>query len=75
MKGSVAQEIARQVKVLPDDLQRRVLTYVETLKAPAQRGVRGSQLLRFAGAIPSRDLRRIRKAIETGCEGVNSSEW
>ena len=75
MKSSVAQEIVKQVKGLPDNLQRQVLAYVQTLNASGQHGVRGSRLSRFAGAIPSRDLRRMSRAIETECERVNSSEW
>ena len=75
MKASVTQEIVRQVKILPDNLQRQVLAYVETLKTPRQQGVPGAQLLRFAGVIPSRDLARMSRAIETECERVNSSGW
>ena len=73
MKGSVAQEIVKQVRGLPDSLQRQVLAYVETLNASRQHGVPGSQLLRFAGTIPTHDLERMSRAIETECERVNSS--
>jgi hypothetical protein len=73
MKGSVAQKIVNQVEVLPDNLQRQALAYVETLTASGQHGVPGQQLLRFAGTIPPRDLKRMRRVIEMGCEYVNSA--
>ncbi|MCX5757162.1 MAG: hypothetical protein NTU83_01385 [Candidatus Hydrogenedentes bacterium] len=75
MKASVTQEIVRQVKILPDNLQRQVLAYVETLNASTQHGIPGSQLLRFAGTIPADDLERMSRAIETDCEQINPSEW
>ena len=72
MKGSVAQEIIKQVKVLPDDLQRQVLTYLSTLNASGKRGVPGSQLLRFAGVIPPRGLKRMSRAIDAECDWHDS---
>jgi hypothetical protein len=75
MKASIAQEIAKQVKVLPNDLQRRVLAYVETLNVSRQRGVPGTELVRFAGAISRSDLNRMSRAIASACEQVNSGEW
>ena len=65
MKGSIAQEIVKEVDVLPDALQRQVLAYVKTLRAPEQRGTPGKRLLQFAGAIPVRDLESMRQAIES----------
>jgi len=75
MKSSVAQEIIKQVKELPDDALRQVLDYIETLNPSDKHEVTGSQMLRFAGTIPSRDLRRMKQAIEAECERVNPSEW
>jgi hypothetical protein len=38
-------------------------------------GVAGRQLLSFAGSIAPDDLRLMSKAIEQGCEQVDTNEW
>ena len=75
MNVSVMTEIVEQLKTLPDNLQQRVLEFIQILKASAQHEVSGKQLLRFAGTIPLDDLQRMHQAIEVGCEQVDLNEW
>ncbi|MEW6357757.1 MAG: hypothetical protein AB1696_15600 [Planctomycetota bacterium] len=70
MSKAVKTQVMKQLESLPEELQRRVLEFVRTLRAPSQRGVSGAQLLRFAGGIASDDLTLMRDAIEKGCEQV-----
>ena len=67
----------KKIKILPNDLQRQVLVFVDTLQtqASSRRGVSGKLLLKFAGTISANDLRGMGEAIEAGCERVDSSEW
>ena len=51
MDTPIVNEIMKKLGKLPDNLQRRVLTYVEALQIPATRGASGQQLLQFAGAL------------------------
>ena len=75
MVTPITTEIIEQVKILPDNLQYQVLTFVRTLRTLAQRGAPGKVLLPFAGSIPAQDIEEIRQAIETGCEQVDLNEW
>lgn len=75
MATPVLTEIFEQVKVLPDDMQYQVLTFVRTLKSLARQGVPGKALLEFSGSIPTQDIDEIRQAIESGCEQVDLDEW
>ncbi|MBI3763448.1 MAG: hypothetical protein HY260_16500 [Chloroflexi bacterium] len=74
MNNAVITTVVEQLTTLPDDLQRQVLEFVQTLRASVRRGVSGKQLLRFAGFIPLDDLRLMRQAIETGCGQVDLNE-
>jgi hypothetical protein len=71
---SIVEAVVEQIKALPENLQLRVLRYARTL-VPTPPGVSGRQLLRFAGAISSDDLRVIQDAIEQGCERIDADEW
>jgi len=75
MSSPITEEVVKELEVLPDNLQRKVLEFVQTLKETRERGVPGTQLLRFAGVIPRQDLERMREAIEAGCERVDVNEW
>jgi hypothetical protein len=75
MNNSTTTQIVEKLTALPDDLQQKVLEYVQTLTVALAHGVPGRQLLRFAGVIPFDDLQRMRDAIETGCEQVDVNEW
>ncbi len=75
MKESVIPTVIEQLLVLPDDLQKQVLEFVQTLRATLQCGMPGKQLLQFAGMIPVDDLRCMQQAIEADCRQVNENEW
>jgi hypothetical protein len=64
MSSTVKAQIIEQLEILPEDLQRQVLEFVQALQAFPRRGVPGKQLLQFAGAIPLDDLELMRQAIE-----------
>ncbi len=75
MNTPIVDRVIEQLKVLPNDLQWRVLEFARTLAISTPRGVPGKQLLQFAGAIPLADVQVMRQAIEDGCEKVNADEW
>jgi hypothetical protein len=56
-------------------MQRRVLEFSRALAQSATRGVPGVELLRFAGARPSDEAKRMSQAIERGCEQVDAGQW
>jgi hypothetical protein len=75
MDTSIVTQVVERLNDLPDELQRRVLEYVQALEATTVRDVPGSQLLQFAGTIPLEDLQVMAAAIEAGCEQIDSNEW
>ncbi len=77
MSTSLIPEIVAELKNLPDDLQKQVLTYVQSLKPKPTRlrGTPGEDLLRFAGTISLEDLEIMEQAIEEGCEQVDLDGW
>ena len=77
MDASVVNEIVKKIKILPNDLQRQVLSFVDALQtqASSSSGVSGELLLKFAGMISANDLNAMHEAIEAGCEQVDGSEW
>jgi hypothetical protein len=75
MNSAIRKKVIEQIDALPEVLQRQVLAYVEALRTEGRRGVRGEQLLEFAGAIPRQDLHLMQQAIEDGCEQVDANEW
>lgn len=75
MGKTIVATVVEQLTTLPDDLQRQVLRFVQTLRASVHRGVSGEYLLRFAGFIPPEDLRLMRQAIDLGCERIDGDEW
>lgn len=68
-------ELSTCLRQLPVEQQRQVLQFARALAAPALRGVRGSDLLQFAGTIDESDLEAISQAIRDGCERIDASEW
>ena len=64
-----------QLEQLPPEQQRQVLEFARSLAASHVRGVPGSTLLRFAGAIEPDDLEAMKQAINGDCEQVNANEW
>jgi hypothetical protein len=75
MDTPIIDEVIEQLKVLPDELQRRVLEFTRALTLSTPRGIPGRQLLRFAGTISADDAHLMREAIERGCERVDANEW
>jgi len=66
MSSIIKNKVIEQLETLPENLQRQVLAFVQSLQTVARRGVPGNQLLEFAGAIPLDDLELMRQAIEDG---------
>ena len=75
MSDSIVTQVIEQLQELPDNLQRRVLYFIQELKSAADKDMPGSQLLRFAGSISHEDLEMMRQAIEEECENVDINEW
>jgi hypothetical protein len=75
MNIPIIDEVIEQLKVMPQHLQWQVLEFVRSLVKAEVRGTPGSQLLRFAGSIPSDDLQLMREAIEQDCEQIDVDEW
>ena len=70
MNRSVKDQIIEQVERLDDSRRRQVLDFTRRLGAFAT--VPGRDLMRFAGSIAPPDLLAITRAIQEGCEKVES---
>jgi len=75
MSNAIVAEVVEKLTHLPEDVQRKVLHYVDALAAARARGVPGKDLLKFAGIISKEDAEEMRAAIEAGCEQVDLNEW
>ncbi len=75
MSDPIVTQVVEELADLPEHLQQQVLEFVRRLTASGRQGVPGKDLLRFAGAIPADDLERMRRAIEAGCEKVDTDGW
>lgn len=75
MNESVIPTVIEQVQALPDDAQREILEFPQTLRTTMQRGTPGKQLLRFAGVVQADDLARMQQAIESSCEQIDANAW
>lgn len=75
MAQNIEREISEQIRQLPSDQQRRVLDFARSLAAQSGNGANGRVLLAYAGGIDTDDLAAMTRAIEEGCETVNSDEW
>jgi hypothetical protein len=73
--GHIHDELERQLDQLSPELQQRVLDFAHSLATQPPRGVRGHELLRFAGAVDPDDARTMTAAIEEACEQVHPDEW
>ena len=71
----INEELERELEKLAPELQQRVLDFAHSLATQPPRGVRGHELLRFAGAINPDDARTMTEAIEEACEQVQPDEW
>jgi hypothetical protein len=73
--AALEREIHERLTRLGPDQRRQVLEYARALSEAPRRGVPGQALLRFAGSIPTEDLRTITQVVEEGCEGVDPRGW
>ena len=73
--STLERELHDQIRTLSRGQQRRLLDFAEGLADAGSRGVPGSALLRFAGAIDPSDLTDMAQAIEEDCEEVDRDEW
>ncbi|QLE40565.1 hypothetical protein FD723_08900 [Nostoc sp. C052] len=75
MDTPITLRLIEELKVMPEDLQYRVLEFARTLVGSQIHGVPGRQLLNFAGTIPPNDIQLMHEEIEDGCEQVDLDEW
>ncbi|MFO7905793.1 MAG: hypothetical protein ACQESR_25245 [Planctomycetota bacterium] len=73
--ATIEHELATCLRRLPVEQQRQVLEFARTLAKPSVQGVRGSNLLQFAGTIDESDLEAMSQAIKDGCERIDADEW
>jgi hypothetical protein len=71
----IEKALHEQLDRLPLEQQRQVLEFARALAVTKVRGVPGSSLARFAGSIDPEDIEAMSRAINEGCEKVNSNEW
>ncbi|MEW6259797.1 MAG: hypothetical protein AB1547_07795 [Thermodesulfobacteriota bacterium] len=69
------EEMAEQMKDLPEDLQQQALEMVRCLREKGGKGVPGKTLLRFAGGISPVDAQTMQRTIESDCERIDIDEW
>ncbi|MEH2240315.1 hypothetical protein [Nostoc sp.] len=75
MDTSILDRLIEELKVMPEDLQYRVLEFARTLVGSQIHGVPGRRLLHFTGTISPNDIQLMREAIEQDCEQVDIDEW
>lgn len=71
----IIDQVVKQLEMLPDELQWRVLEFTRVISGSLPHGTHGQQLLQFAGAILLSDLDIMSEAIEQGCEWVDANGW
>jgi hypothetical protein len=71
----IIEKVVQRLAPLPDNLQQKVLDYVQAVVDEAQVGTPGAKLLPFARLIPPRELEAMRQAIDEGCEQVEPHGW
>ncbi len=72
---TVVKDIQKELGRLPFEQQRQVLEFIKILTRIKIQGVKGKELLRFAGCIEHEELMNIDQAIKDGCEKVDINEW
>lgn len=71
--SSLEKAILDQLDRLAPEEQMEVLAYARALAQPI--GIPGQEMLHFAGLIPPADLEEMERAIEEGCEQIDSDGW
>jgi len=64
-------QILKSLHKLEKSQQNAVLRYVKSLLKKEDK----KQLLKFAGAFSSEDIKQMETAIEQGCEKIDRNEW
>ena len=72
---SIKKEILERINTLPEELQQKVLEFIDSLTQNLPKGIPGKQLLRFSGCISLDDLQTMTKTIADGCEKIDAHEW
>jgi hypothetical protein len=73
--SAVEKELQDRLSKLDPHAKRQLLEYARTLETGRPRGTPGSELLRFVGRIPKKDLQRMREVIEEDCERIDPDGW
>jgi hypothetical protein len=68
MNSYIIEKVIDQSKVMPREMQWRVLEFTRALNHSTPRGVPGQQLLSFAGAISQEDVKLINDVLEQNFE-------
>ena len=71
----VEGELHQHLEVLPVTQQRQVLDFARALSLAQPKGVPGSALLPFAGAIETDDLLVMSQAADEDCEQIAPQDW
>ncbi|MEO0759325.1 MAG: hypothetical protein AAFY78_20910 [Cyanobacteria bacterium J06648_16] len=75
MSLTIVDQVVEQLNTMPPSLQRQVLQFARFLTRVGIKGTPGHNLLKFAGAIPTDDLRLMQDAIDQDCGQVDADEW
>ena len=73
--ASLKNDIMKEMSQLRKDQQKLVLDFARSLTSVPAKGVKGKDLLKFAGCIKEDDLEDMKSAIKESCERVDSDEW
>jgi hypothetical protein len=72
---TIEEQILSEIRRMSLEQQYRVLTFSKAIIRPAVKGVPGASLLRFAGAIPTEQVKQMEEAIERDCERIDQNGW
>jgi len=75
MNGEIVSEAAEQMATLPYNLQERVLKFIKELNLSGRNGVSGRNIIKYAGFIPSDDLKIMSDVIDNDCGKPDINEW
>ncbi|MEZ4517201.1 MAG: hypothetical protein R3C44_10305 [Chloroflexota bacterium] len=75
MDEIVIDRVVKELRALPENMQRQVLRFAEMLRATTLQGTPGNRLLSFSGIIPPAELDQMREAIEADCEQIDDQDW
>jgi hypothetical protein len=75
LDSSIQNELLRELELLSQPLQRKVVEFAHSLTQEKPRGIPGDQLLRFAGTMSEEEAKEMMTAIEEDCERIDANEW